>query len=138
MSVTEKIPFFYLWFWCFDIFFLDFTSFDCYRMYFTSLFFFKSCFDIFDKSITLSCKFYGLVRIIQDYVGCYHTSAKLLFLITWYIKMNKQKLMFHYYCLIFINACAMRHTLSITWIAEMVLLQYWYQSVHSLPCIWRV
>ena len=31
-----------------------------------------------------------------------------------------------------------RHTLSITWIAEMVLLQNWYQSVHSLPCIWRV
>ena len=37
------------------VFFFDFTSFDCYRMYFTSLFFFlKSCFDLFDKSITLS------------------------------------------------------------------------------------
>ena len=32
-------------------------------------FFLKSCFDLFDKSITLSCKFYGLVSIIQDYVG---------------------------------------------------------------------
>ena len=52
------------------IFFFDFTSFDCYRMYFTSLFFFlMSCFDLFDKSVTLSCQFYGLVSIIQDYVG---------------------------------------------------------------------
>jgi hypothetical protein len=74
--------FFYLWFWCFDIFFLDFTSIDCYRMYFNSLFFFlKSCFDLFDKSVTLSCQFYGLVSI--------------------------NKFMFHYYCLIFINACTM-------------------------------
>ena len=52
------------------VFFFDFTSFDCYRMYFTSLFsFLKSCFDLSDKFITLSCQFYGLVSIIQDYVG---------------------------------------------------------------------